>query len=137
MAYELIVDLPKLKSQSLPHCTLDDVLRVLGGSFTKTEGCSQEQFDRELAAAHVEFNEYGKEFLPPREKCIGCDWPLAGLLAGTFVWGLANGEGKCGRCGYPARAIHRKEHTGGLTFQRILQYHPDTLVTRGEQAGAA
>lgn len=124
-------DLLELQSRKLPPCTLADVLRVLGGSFLPAVGFDQEQFDRELAELRATFDDYSKEFLPPREKCIGCDRTLAGFV-GTFTWGLQHGEGTCGNCRYPARAVHFAKNTGGLTFQRILQYHPDALTAAPE-----
>jgi hypothetical protein len=52
-------------------------------------------------------------------------------LLGTFEWGLVNGEGICGACGWPARMVHRFQvdgHEATLTFP--MQYHPDELEVR-------
>lgn len=58
-------------------------------------------------------------------KCPGCDLNLGGFL-GSFVWGIANGEGNCSQCHYPARALHR--NAGPFEFfENILPYHPDYI----------
>jgi hypothetical protein len=92
--------------------------------------------------------DYFSKFLPPHEKfhCVGCDSVLTGGLVGflmgaTFTWGIANGEGFCCECGYPARAYHR--NVGPVEFlDMVLQYHPSGLVPperelTGEQAASA
>lgn len=79
---------------------------------------------------------YFRQFLPPGD-CAACsaqqgvrgggDGLIDSILArGAFTWGLANGEGYCRKCGYPARAYHRD--VGPIKFLcLILQYHPDEL----------
>lgn len=63
--------------------------------------------------------------------CLQCGEYTDGLL-GRFRWGHASGEGKCGECGWPARAHHYpKLADGELIFDRclefVLQYHPDDV----------
>ena len=68
-------------------------------------------------------------------RCIGCDRKLAGDIFAAFEWGLAHGEGRCGSCGWPARAIHTVTTADGVEHRvsMVLQYHPDALV-RQERA---
>lgn len=71
-----------------------------------------------LDAYFVHFVRFGK--------CVACGEHLTGLF-GSFRWGLANGEGECGACGYPARGIHR--NVGPIkSLHLALQYHPDELA---------
>jgi len=59
--------------------------------------------------------------------CLNCGERLDGFL-GTFTWGIAHGEGKCSKCGWPCRAYHNPKDAEGDIFDRrlqiILQYHP-------------
>jgi hypothetical protein len=73
--------------------------------------------------------EYCGHFLPRRANCVCCDSPLASLFGGSFTWGLAHGEGFCGMCSYPCRAVHRIAGVGTLR-NYILQYHPAELIKR-------
>lgn len=63
-------------------------------------------------------------------RCL-CGEPLTGLF-GTFTYGLAHGEGYCGKCGHPGRADHYPTDDAGaeiLALNRFpLLYHPDDLV---------
>ena len=65
-----------------------------------------------------------------RHDCLNCSGRLDGFI-GTFQWGIVHGEGKCIKCGWPARAYHRPKLDGEEIFdgplQRILQYHPDFI----------
>lgn len=80
-------------------------------------------------------NEYLSEFAKPSEdgKCLNCERKLGGMF-GTFQWGIANGEGNCSECGWPARALHRPKDSEGMIFdqalQVILQYHPDSVMKK-------
>ena len=40
------------------------------------------------------------------EDCVECGMTLGGLL-GTFGWGIVNGQGSCGQCGFPYQYLHR------------------------------
>lgn len=68
--------------------------------------------------------------------CICCGARLNGFM-GTFEWGMVNGEGKCGRCGYPHRAYHRiyigDEKVGQLTV--ILPPHPSQIDFKEDSDG--
>lgn len=70
--------------------------------------------------------------------CIRCGTPLGGMC-GSFTWGICNGEGFCGHCKYPVRAIHRIFEKDGdqeplATLSNvILQYHPSVLSHDLEQ----
>jgi len=64
-------------------------------------------------------------------KCPCCGFGL-GVLLGTFVWGIAHGEGTCSSCGYPCRAHHPIYEQGNdepvMTLQNmVLPYHPSVL----------
>jgi hypothetical protein len=107
--------LAKLKAKGLPRLKPLDLFAVE----KKTES-----YEVELAAAET----YCAQFLPYSRECCLCGRRL-GSWAGTFTWGIARGEGYCGECGYPARAIHKVEHIGTLSGV-ILQYHPDELEAR-------
>jgi hypothetical protein len=80
--------------------------------------------------------DYWTAFLPLRfdahdnPVCVGCGLALTGFLIGTFTWGLANGEGYCSHCGYPARAFHRFTYEDGspTLIRCVLQYHPSVLA---------
>jgi hypothetical protein len=65
----------------------------------------------------------------PEFRCVGCGRPLTGIF-GYFRWGLANGEGYCSECGWPARGAHDVTVEGGgeETATIVLQYMPDELV---------
>lgn len=108
------MQLAEIKARHLPRADWREIFEVTGESIT----------DEEQKA----LSGYFSQFLAPAEKCVGCERTLGGLL-GSFQWGLANGEGFCGRCNYPARAYHRDIGPIEL-FQLILQYHPDELHER-------
>ena len=126
--------LGELRVAGLPHCTPADI----GARFTvnadvpESERAKAEADQRDVTERLAA---YLSAFLPPGP-CVRCGAVLGGsaenLLAaafGTFTWGIAHGEGTCGRCGYPARGIHRVDLGEGATatFPGILQYHPDGL----------
>lgn len=90
--------------------------------------------DGELSEADVKaLDEYFRHFVSCKNECVKCgaqqgakDMVGAFLGQARFTWGLANGEGFCGACKYPARAYHRD--VGPIKFLNlILQYHPDEL----------
>lgn len=115
----MTIDLAAIKEQHLPHMDWRMIFK------------DSEQVPAEEAS---KMEEYFARFLPPAEglPCINCHRPLGGLL-GTFTWRIQHGEGECGHCGYPARAIH---YDVGVikSFECILQYHPDGLHTSEEEA---
>jgi hypothetical protein len=79
---------------------------------------------------------YCNAFALPTGKCICCGEQLTGgkdilNFLGTFTWDIAHGEGYCGKCHYPARAIHRIDGVGTLSGF-ILQYHPSQLKCAAE-----
>lgn len=112
--------LAELKDEKLDHLRATDMLSA-------GDAGDPEMQAKLMAIAE----EYFKKFVRWREgkkgKCINCNYQLTGqLFGGAFEWGLAHGEGHCGVCGYPARAIHRIEGVGTLS-NYVLQYHPDGL----------
>jgi hypothetical protein len=107
--------LPELKAKGLPRCKGADML-VAGPD-------GDEKVAAELMATA---DKYFAQFVPNTTgECLCCGCRLGGLF-GSFGWGLAHGEGRCGQCGYPARALHKIEGLGTLS-NFILQYHPDDL----------
>ncbi|MBT7243677.1 MAG: hypothetical protein HN879_09695 [Flavobacteriaceae bacterium] len=105
------------------HCTPDDLGMKITG----------EDAGPFIAA----MEEYLLLFAKPTKHCLKCEAYLTGML-GSFTWGLANGEGTCSDCGYPARAHHYPKLPDGTglmegdqPIQLILQYHPDH-VTSGD-----
>jgi hypothetical protein len=118
---EFAEKLEELKNKDLPHCDYSLILDVT----------------REITEAEKkELQEYFLHFVQPSTEkqltCVGCGQPLTGFLQGTFQWGIANGEGFCYVCGYPARAYHR--NVGPVEFFNfILQYHPDELSVAKEE----
>lgn len=114
------------------HCT-PEMLQVK--LTPKPEHEKDPQMQAVLDAAASKMKSYLSGFLPPGD-CVCCGSTLGGndknLMAaafGSFEWGLVYGEGRCMRCGYPARAIHRIDlgEGGEFSFPWILQYHPDQL----------
>ena len=73
--------------------------------------------------------DHGEEnWLTGSRLCLKCLRVLDGVL-GTFQWGLASGEGKCSKCGWPCRAHHVPKLDGENIFdgvlEQMLQYHPN------------
>ena len=77
--------------------------------------------------------EGGSSLLLGGLKCLKCDVQLDGAM-GSFQWGIANGEGTCSNCSWPARAYHSPKDDEGKIFDRplekILQYHPSGVMTK-------
>ncbi len=114
--------LAEMKAAQMPKCAWKDV-------FTITEGTIDEADERKLT-------EYFSKFLPPQDKCPGCQNEFAKGVLGAFLggasgmtgleWGLAHGECFCLKCRYPFRALHYD--VGPLKSLRFsLPYHPDGL----------
>lgn len=77
----------------------------------------------------AEIDEYLSHFVAEKD-CIACGKPVSGLF-GCFKWGIKHGEGYCANCGYPMRALHY--NVGCFEkFEKILQYHPDSLREKEE-----
>ena len=71
-----------------------------------------------------------------KASCFKCGAKLDGLL-GTFTWDICHGEGFCGKCLWPGRALHYiKDADGKKLFDRplrfILQYHPENVTDAKE-----
>lgn len=70
---------------------------------------------------------YLAQFEAPRDETkdrCECGSRLTGIF-GSFVWGLAHGEGSCSNCGRRARAFHvirDSEPEPLLQFVRVLLY---------------
>jgi hypothetical protein len=130
-------DLAALKAKGLPRCTYDALVAALGMTIRPADGASPEEVAVALAELRLAVDLQVAPFIPPQKECLGCGSILAGdnmvdaYLRATFTYGLAHGEGHCRNCGYPARANHYAPKDGaGLTFRRVLQYHPDELIER-------
>ncbi len=74
--------------------------------------------------ALLALTEYLKAFIAGN-KCPRCGSEIGGIF-GSFMWGIANGEGMCANCKYPMRAIHRIKEVGTIN-NLILAYHPSVL----------
>lgn len=123
----LMEELPKLRAKKFPRAGFADVLTLTADSYIPY-------------ASLVDLDAYFRQFIrPPKEGamlCVGCGATLVaetqlGQLfgLGSFVWGIAHGEGHCRDCGYPDRAYHR--NVGPIKFlNTILQVHPDELEER-------
>lgn len=84
----------------------------------------------ENEALRAAINKYLEPFAKPAEdgKCLKCRTVQGGLMGGGFRYGIAHGEGRCSKCGWPGRANHYPKDENGEDFARltiILQYHPD------------
>lgn len=123
----ITLDPPKQKNRSLkalqeaqlPRLDWQEVLKV-GDPSELTE------------ADYTAMRDYFRQFVRSANGCIKCGAQQGGNMLDAFIgkahftWGLANGEGFCSNCKYPARAYHRK--VGPIDFLNlILQYHPDEL----------
>jgi hypothetical protein len=115
--------LTQLKAENLPVATAE----TIGIHITS---------ETNLSAAEVatsKLNVYLQSFLPVDldGKCVMCGAVQGGLTAqlmGTgFNFGMVNGEGTCGTCGYPGRAVHKVPGVGTIE-NLILQYHPSMLA---------
>lgn len=114
-------NLATMVALGLPRATLDDLAKPTPGN------------EDGFAAIKAECSDYLAAFVPPQAECICCGATLSGnevmaAFLGTFRWGLVHGEGKCGRCGWPARAYHAFGPFESLNV--IMQYHPERLSER-------
>ncbi len=130
-AYEPKRTLEQIRSLGRPRATGQSAGLVVEAK----EGATPEAVAL-AAEANRRIDEYLRPFVAPEEDggCIMCGSPQGGFF-GSFVWGLAHGEGRCSRCGYPARALHYiklddSAEPGELKAPVILQYHPDELRER-------
>ncbi len=136
-------DLAALKAKSLPRCNFAALVIAWGLKLTLQGEASPEEVEKAIAEMKAAIDKQVAPFVPPQKECIGCGATLTGddvveaFLRATFVYGLAHGEGHCRACGYPARANHYAPEGGaGLSFVRVLQYHPDELEERKPAAAA-
>ncbi len=113
-----ITSLADLKAADLPHATCESI----GLGIKVSEDTAE---NRAIAKKMVsEIDEYLQSFTVG-PTCPACDTELAGLC-GSFTWGLASGEGLCGRCGYPVRGHHPLPGFTNI-LQEPLPYHPSVL----------
>lgn len=86
--------------------------------------------------AAIPFEGEGENRQVGKIECVKCGTiqnpGLMGLIVGGFEWGLAHGEGRCSKCGWPARAHHWVKDASGETFLTlrgfVVQYHPDFVI---------
>lgn len=123
-----------LCGRSLPAATFEDLFKV---SDDCTDACDL----AEINAIRERVNAYLADFLKPNRdgSCVNCGEVQGGSVqdiaavilgkSGRFKWGLAHGEGYCGKCGYPGRAKHYiGEGKDEIRIPNlILQYKPDVL----------
>lgn len=114
--------LAALQARKLPRLGLFDIFTHDPGPLTEEDEQGLVRISEEYFTHFVALDRMGR--------CVCCDEALSSgrdilNFLGTFTWGLAHGEGFCGKCRYPARAYHRVDKLGTLNL--ILQYHPDDL----------
>lgn len=119
------INLAKLKEKQLRRANSDSCVRVKAPDDSPSDVLAARD------SVNAALDSYFAQFVAPENGiCVNCHRVLDGLL-GSFQWGLVNGEGSCGQCGYPARALHDPKDEQGSIFERrlqlILQYHPDDL----------
>jgi hypothetical protein len=125
----------EMRTAGFPRMTADGFIEMK----PKPDAAGHEaEVAKERAALTAALDAYLAAFAvsPKPGTCIRCSAPLGGMF-GAFEWGLAHGEGFCGRCKYPGRAIHYVnlgEEYGELTVRTIVQYHPDDVTTPEERA---
>ncbi len=102
----------ELKSANLPVATPESIGLKVGELNDATH--------KALSA----LTDYLKRFVSG-DKCPQCDREFGGIF-GSFVWGMAHGEGMCAECKYPMRAVHKIEGLGTIR-NFILPYHPSVL----------
>ena len=112
----------ELRKAAIPHL---DLAHVTADGFPESSNVDAAMaYLKDNAAAFAD---------PVDDKCLNCGRALMGLL-GSFTWGIIHGEGVCSHCGWPARAYHYYEVDGEeRSFQAVLQYHPDQLITSEER----
>lgn len=124
--------LHELRAKNLARFAVD--LALLGTRYPALLALTDEQRASVVA--------YFQNFVQPQgdHECVGCGDRIA------FEWGIAHGQGFCGRngCGYPTRGFHYPPDMGidGLELpyggiQAVLQWHPDELRTRDEVSAEA
>lgn len=111
--------LAELQAKNLPVADCE----LIGLVLKAKEGCEvTPEVQADIDEIKKNVNEYLTKFLPPGI-CPGCDSKLGGML-GTFMWGLAHGEGYCSSCNYPCRGSH---DLPDIAFAMLLPYHPSVL----------
>lgn len=112
--------LNELRALNLPSAKLSEVIKETSDP------------DKAMPVLVEEAQPYFDHFLAVRKDCVSCGLALTGWL-GSFVWGLAHGEGYCSSCSYPCRALHviQTPTTGTITLRNlVLQYHPNDIVLK-------
>lgn len=116
------------------HCEVSDLFSISG-----EDGADKEA----LIAASTE---YLRQFVAPvkvdgKTACFHCGSVMDGMMAAlgmaaAYEWGLAHGEARCSKCGWPARGIHYPKDADGKELwtarNLFLAYHPDVVSARGE-----
>lgn len=95
------------------------------------DGLLPDELEDELAAIE-KFDAYFQGFVchdpdgdgEPGWGCPGCDSPTSL----PWEWGLANGSGSCGHCGWPVLVYHRKL-PGIKMLTAAMPAHPDFVVS--------
>lgn len=131
--------LEELQDENLPRADVESVSIHIGLEDTPEEHIEAAEAEREKLIGHL--NDYLQRFTPGEVVrdpgplgggilCPMCGRALSGFF-GTFEWTIRHGEGRCTKCGYPARGIHYVKDEDGnevVVIRRfILPYHPDEL----------
>lgn len=108
-------------SLDLPKACAEDVLKL---------DAADPEAEIEAQAIRECCDSYFAQFVPGPD-CPMCGRRLTGV-AGSFVWGLHYGEGKCVNCNWPCRARHNPKRGGNPIFASdlpvVLAYHPVHVV---------
>ena len=120
------VNIESLQAKNLPVAKAESVIKI---SFTD-EGKNTEQAWKKKERFVKFLDKYFESFIDSKT-CPNCDSELGGFF-GMFQYGMAWGEGHCGKCGYPCRADHKVEDEEfKFSFSMVLPYHPSVLKKEG------
>lgn len=116
----------------LPICSMEDIgLEITGPDAAPYIAAMEEYLSVFAQPVGCDGRNGDTEWLVGTCLCLKCLRGLDGAM-GTFEWGLASGEGKCGECGWPCRAHHNPRLNGEAVFNRplekVLQYHPNHVT---------
>lgn len=110
-----------MTATTIEHCTVEDVFINIDDGIR----AYLTEYLKPFAKPVFRYSQVSTPLLG-QTLCMQCGAEQDGFL-GYFVWGLAHGEGKCGKCNWPARMYHYMEMPDGEKGRIVvlLQYHPD------------
>lgn len=122
-----------MKLSDVQYASIDDVFKIEGGDEIRNYLAD---YLRPFAKPVLRDGATeGSGFAFGNQICLKCGEGQDGMF-GRFQWGLQHGEGRCGKCGWPARMYHFLKLPDGTEGRIVilLQYHPDVV---GEKKGPA